>query len=101
MNSMNSQELADFLAAVTTVVDRFHEETGETADAVFIILSVIGTVDNCVDELKSIEFVVTAAGYELRFEPEGDAVITEDMMDDWLSRGLTMAEEDLFEAWEG
>lgn len=93
MNIIKSENLQDFFMATTEVVDRFHNETGETASELFILLQVIETVDNCVDEVETIELAITAEGYELRYAGNVD----EDTMHDHLARALTMADELLFE----
>lgn len=93
MNTLKNADLQDFFMASTEIVDRYHNVTGETASELFILLQVIETVDNCVDEITSIELAITATGYELRYE--GD--VTEDEMHDHLARALTMADELLME----
>jgi hypothetical protein len=90
-----------FLQAVTQLVDQFQEDEGETLDANYIVLSVIATVDNCVDELTSIEYVVRPAGYAIRYTTVDGQPVIDEAMDDWLSRGLKMAEEDVYLAQAG
>ena len=96
MNTITSENLQDFFMATTAVVDLYHSESGETASELFILLQVIETVDNCVDEVTSIELAITAKGYELRYEGDVD----EDTMHDHLARALKMAEEYLMEQIE-
>ena len=93
MNIIESENLQDFCMAATEVVDRFHNETGETASELFILLQVIETVDTCVDEVETIELAITAVGYELRYAGDVD----EDTMHDHLARALAMVGELLFE----
>ena len=93
MNIIKSENLQDFCMAVTEVVGHFHNETGETASELFILLQVIETVGNCVGEVETIELAITAGGYELRYAGDVD----EATMHGHLASALAMAGELLFE----
>lgn len=94
-------DFGGFLTSVTALVDQFQEDEGETLDSNYIILSCMGTVENCVDEIEDIEFAITTTGYVLRYTTVDDEPCTDFQMDDWLGRALTMAEEDIYEAHAG